>query len=205
MGGDDATILVVDDEPPVTDLYADILTHTYTVETVYNGAAALNMEHERFDGIVLDRRMPDHSGDTVTTHLRNEGFDGPIVMVSAVQPDTDLFGLRIDEYLTKPVGFDALTDAVHRSLTVTTMDESVREYVRLLDLVLAVQDQYAQPTGDAADTLAEATDRLDDLSNDVEPAVDDEVREVVEAVIGKWPNARVDPSILVGALSRDPA
>ena len=59
-------MLVVDDEPSIRDLVALILgIEGYPVQTAANGAEALAiLEHEEFDLIVSDVRMPAVGGPT---------------------------------------------------------------------------------------------------------------------------------------------
>lgn len=59
-----ASILVVDDEPEVASLLAEILTaDDYRVETAYNGVAALDkLRDGTFDLIISDLRMPHLDG-----------------------------------------------------------------------------------------------------------------------------------------------
>ncbi len=68
------TVLVVDDEQGLADLYANWLEDRYTVHTSYNGTDALETLSQEIDVVLLDRRMPDMSGDEVLTEIRNRGF-----------------------------------------------------------------------------------------------------------------------------------
>jgi CheY-like chemotaxis protein len=56
----DASILIVDDEPEVAALLAEILADDdYRVETAYNGLAALDkLRDGTYDLIISDLRMP---------------------------------------------------------------------------------------------------------------------------------------------------
>ncbi|MET0334131.1 MAG: PAS domain S-box protein [Rhizobacter sp.] len=62
-----ARVLVVDDEPEITELVRDILEGAgYDVATAESGAVALALlETARFDAIVSDLRMPDMDGATL--------------------------------------------------------------------------------------------------------------------------------------------
>ena len=102
MSKDRPTVLIVDDEREFVDLLSAYLRCDYEVRTAYGGAEALDLAEDDIDLISLDRRMPDLSGDAVIINLRDAGWSGPILMVSAVeQRDPDLRGW--DGYLEKPV------------------------------------------------------------------------------------------------------
>ncbi|MDX1748088.1 MAG: response regulator, partial [Halobacteriales archaeon] len=60
---DRPVVLIVDDEPEIVDLYNRRLKGTYAVRTAYGGTEALEEADESVDIVLLDRRMPDLSGD----------------------------------------------------------------------------------------------------------------------------------------------
>jgi two-component system, OmpR family, alkaline phosphatase synthesis response regulator PhoP len=101
-----ATILVVDDEPKITQLVRDYLESAgFAVITAGDGHEALMRAHtERPDLVVLDLGLPKLDGLDVTRSLRREG-DMPIIMLTARDDETDkLIGLELgaDDYVTKP-------------------------------------------------------------------------------------------------------
>ncbi|WP_327051910.1 response regulator transcription factor [Halomicrococcus gelatinilyticus] len=101
---DTVTVLVVDDEKEVADAYALRLRGYCDVETAYGGREALSIVDEStVDVVLLDRHMPGLSGDDVLAELADRGFDGRVVMVTAVDPDFGVLELPFDDYLCKPV------------------------------------------------------------------------------------------------------
>ncbi|ESS07881.1 MAG: response regulator containing CheY-like receiver, AAA-type ATPase, and DNA-binding domain protein [uncultured archaeon A07HN63] len=54
---DTPTVLVVDDESDVADLYAYRLEDAFSVRTAYSGEEAIETVDETVDVILLDRRM----------------------------------------------------------------------------------------------------------------------------------------------------
>ncbi|WP_435333512.1 response regulator transcription factor [Haloarchaeobius sp. TZWWS8] len=119
---DEPTILVVDDEQTLADLYATWLGEEYETETAYGGAQALSMIDEATDIVLLDRRMPDWSGDEVLDELRMQGYDCWVVMVTAVDPGLDLIELDVHDYLTKPVSETTLVRLVESLLVKDRFD-----------------------------------------------------------------------------------
>jgi two-component system alkaline phosphatase synthesis response regulator PhoP len=101
-----ATILVVDDEPKITQLVRDYLESAgFAVVTAGDGREALMRAHtERPDLVILDLGLPQLDGLDVTRSLRRDG-DLPIIMLTARDDETDkLIGLELgaDDYVTKP-------------------------------------------------------------------------------------------------------
>jgi two-component system response regulator AdeR len=121
------TVLVVEDEEDVADTYARVLSSEYTVRTAYTGAAGLEALDEEVDVVLLDRRMPEMSGDEVLVAIRERDIDPRVVMVTAVDPDVDVIAMEFDEYLVKPVQADQLYDVVERMLARKEQDERIQE------------------------------------------------------------------------------
>src|SRR6266536_997939 len=101
-----ATILVVDDEPPILDLIASYLrADGFTVHTAEDGPAALAQARAvRPDLIVLDVMLPGMDGLEVCRRIQQE-FDVYVLMLTARAEEIDrIVGLEVgaDDYLTKP-------------------------------------------------------------------------------------------------------
>jgi len=101
-----ATILVVDDEPKITQLVRDYLERAgFAVITAHDGREALmRARTEHPDLVVLDLGLPQLDGLDVTRQLRRDA-DIPIIMLTARDDETDkLVGLELgaDDYVTKP-------------------------------------------------------------------------------------------------------
>jgi CheY-like chemotaxis protein len=99
----DHRILVVDDEQPIADLFARWLEDEYDVRVAYSGGEALASLDDSLDVVLLDRDMPDMSGDGVLDTIRSRGIDCRVGMVTAVEPDFDVLTLGYDAYVVKPV------------------------------------------------------------------------------------------------------
>lgn len=100
------TILVVDDEPKITQLVRDYLERAgYVVRVASDGRAALSTARtEKPDLIVLDLGLPHMDGLDFTREFRKTS-NAPIIMLTARAEETDkLVGLELgaDDYMTKP-------------------------------------------------------------------------------------------------------
>jgi DNA-binding response OmpR family regulator len=101
-----ARILVVDDEPSVTDLLAYNLRKAhYDVVVAADGRQALKLAREATpDLILLDLMLPEVDGLDVCRELR-KSTAVPIIMITALGEETDrVVGLEVgaDDYVTKP-------------------------------------------------------------------------------------------------------
>ncbi|MEF8782473.1 MAG: response regulator [Haloarculaceae archaeon] len=123
----ETTVLVVEDEQGLRETYRAALESEYEVRTASDGEAALETVDDAVDIVFLDRRMPGLSGDEVLHEVRDRGVDCRVVMVTAVDPDTDLLQMDFDEYLVKPVETDRLRGAVERMLARDAMEDQVRK------------------------------------------------------------------------------
>lgn len=118
-GGDRPNVLVVDDEQEVADAYALRVKGACDVEAVYDGETALERASDRpIDVLLLDRHMPGLSGDEVLASLADRGFDGQIVMVTAIDPGFDVLDMPFDDYLCKPLEREDVRAAVDHQCTV---------------------------------------------------------------------------------------
>jgi DNA-binding response OmpR family regulator len=123
----DPTILVVDDEESVADGYALRLGSQYDdVETAYGGIEAVQtIEAIDPDIVLLDRRMPDLSGDEVLEEIREDANACRVIMVTAVDPDYDIAAMDFDDYLTKPIEKEDLFAAIELQRYAATFDDDL--------------------------------------------------------------------------------
>ena len=111
-------VLVVDDEREVADSYALRLRDRFDTETVYSGKAALEAVSDEVDVVLLDRRMPEVTGDEVLAEIRDRGVDVQVIMLTAVDPGFDTLEMPFDDYLCKPVPKEDLEAAVEAQLRI---------------------------------------------------------------------------------------
>jgi two-component system alkaline phosphatase synthesis response regulator PhoP len=108
-----ARILIVEDEPGIVVIVSDLLHAAgHIVETARDGAAGLRRASEEpFDLLILDVMLPGSSGLEICHAVREQGFDGAILMLTSLGQVSDrVRGLRTgaDDYLVKPFDSDEL-------------------------------------------------------------------------------------------------
>lgn len=162
MTADDRpTVLVVDDDEQLLELFQHFLEDQFTVRAAQNGRDALAQLDDTVDAVLLDRRMPVMSGDEVLEEIRSRGFDGPVTMVTAVEPDLDIIDLEVDDYLVKPVTDDELEALVRTLLRRTEYDEAVRRHFSLAAKVATLETTTARSELEAHDEYRDLLDRRD--------------------------------------------
>lgn len=123
--------MVVEDEPELCDLYAYYLSEDYDVIAVNRGQKALERLDDTIDCIILDRRMPDISGDEVLHRVREKEYDCRVAIISAVEPDFDIIEMGFDDYVVKPISKTAILDLVRSLIVLKSSDDLTQEYHQL--------------------------------------------------------------------------
>lgn len=131
MSGERATVLIVEDEKELAELFGAWLTTEYEYRIAHNGEEALEKVDDTVDVILLDRRMPGMSGDEVLDEFRNRGIDCPVGMVTAVEPDFDIVAMGFEDYIVKPVSRDELLDFVSDLLALSGYEDDLQRFFEL--------------------------------------------------------------------------
>ena len=127
---DERTILVVDDEPTVTEVVSIYLKRAgYRVVVASDGQSALDvLESQSPDLVVLDLVLPKVDGLEITRWLRARG-DVPIIMLTARREEVDrILGLELgaDDYVVKPFSPQELVSRVKAVLRRTYGSTAMR-------------------------------------------------------------------------------
>jgi DNA-binding response OmpR family regulator len=161
-------VLIVEDEPDVSETYRLWLEDEYQVRTAENGDEGLSMLDERVDVVLLDRMMPGLSGDEVLAHIREDELGCRVAMVTAVEPDFDILEMGFDAYLSKPVKSTRLVETVENLLARSEYDTLLQEYYSLVEkqaTLEATKSNTALAESEEYDRLKTRLDTLrDELS-----------------------------------------
>ncbi|MEI9949093.1 MAG: sigma-54 dependent transcriptional regulator [Pseudomonadota bacterium] len=136
-----ARILVVDDEPTARSGLSKLLSQEgYTVDTAADGLLALELVAETPPAlIVTDLKMPNLDGMGLLAKLREQNLDIPTIVTTAfgeVSVAVQAMRAGAEDYLTKPIDFEALLLAVERTLQrreVASEAENLRRQLRARD------------------------------------------------------------------------
>ena len=131
-----ATILIVDDDPEITDALArGLQMHGYATltERTVAGAEAVFGSAD-VSAAIIDVMIGPESGIDLVARLRRAGHDKPIVMLSAlaeVEDRTAGLSAGADDYIVKPFSFDELVARLQvqqrrAAATVCVLDPAAR-------------------------------------------------------------------------------
>jgi len=152
---DEPRVLIVDDEEPLVDLYSQYLDEQYDVRKAYGGKEAIEAVDETVAVVLLDRRMPDLSGDDVLEWIRTNDYDCRVVMVTAVDPAIDIVKLSFDEYLYKPIDRSTLVAAVDHQLTAKEYGDTFQKLNQVCAKLTALE---AEKSKQELEAVAEYTE-----------------------------------------------
>ena len=117
------TVLIIEDESDAAELFAEMMRVSgFRVLKTTSSTPALSLiATEKPDIVILDIMMPEVSGLDILREMRQEASlaNIPVVVVSAKSMPADIrIGMEAgaSTYLTKPVGFLELKEAVERAL-----------------------------------------------------------------------------------------
>lgn len=96
------TVLFVDDEPDMLEIYELLCGPEYDIFTAEGGKEALEVFGDHIDFAFFDRRMPEMTGGETIRTLRKRGYQTPVGIISAVDAENDV-GAEYAAYLTKPI------------------------------------------------------------------------------------------------------
>ena len=109
--GSPVRVLVVDDEPTLSELLAMALRYEgWEVRTAADGSSAVRTARDfRPDAVVLDVMLPDFDGFEVLRRMRGETPEVPVLFLTAKDSVEDrVAGLTAggDDYVTKPFSIE---------------------------------------------------------------------------------------------------
>ena len=168
----DATVLVVDDEEAVAGAYTAQLDGEYETRTAYGGEEALETVDDGVDVVLLDRRMPDRSGDEVLEIIHERGLDCRVVMVTAVDPDFDIVDMPFDDYLQKPASREELFSAIEQQLAATEYDQRVTEYIEVTTKLGLLEREKSTVELESHDDVERLRERSEKLQSELDEVVD---------------------------------
>lgn len=123
MSVNQKTVIVIEDEPEAAELFSEMMRVSgFRVVKLSSSTPAMEtILSEKPDVVILDVMMPDVSGLEVLRYMRREPSlqSIPVVIVSAKGMPADIrtaMDAGASLYLTKPVGFLELKQAVEQAL-----------------------------------------------------------------------------------------
>ncbi|MDK6522148.1 response regulator transcription factor [Alloscardovia omnicolens] len=139
VNNQEARLVVVDDEPSIRELLSASLRFSgFEVITASNGTEAIEViVDSQPDLIIMDVMMPDIDGFTVTSRIRQEGIDAPVLFLTARDDTQDkVMGLTVggDDYVTKPFSLEEVVARIRAILRRTREEVEDNPVIRVADL-----------------------------------------------------------------------
>jgi CheY-like chemotaxis protein len=125
---DQKTVLIIEDEEDAAELFAEMMRVSgfRVVKTSRSAPALALMAAEKPDVILLDIMMPEISGLDILRQMQRDPSLAkiPVIVVTAKSMPADIkngMEAGASTYLTKPVGYLELKEAVERALSNSTL------------------------------------------------------------------------------------
>ena len=136
----DATIVIVEDEEDLLELLEYNLSKEgfETIGFLNTKTVAQILEEEEIDLLIMDRNLPGVEGSEFVKELREDGFDIPVIFLSAKDSDENIeegFLRGGDDYITKPFNMKELILRV-RSILKRTSKKVSEGKLHFRDLLL---------------------------------------------------------------------
>lgn len=116
-------VLIVDDDPDILSLVPEFLADLPVHCRIASGAkTALQIIGEgQIDIVISDINMPDMDGLTLMQTLQNQGFKGPVVLMTGIVDINIMYlawKLGTFDFLDKPIDIEKLLSIVTRALKI---------------------------------------------------------------------------------------
>lgn len=151
------SILIVDDEKPVSDLLSKVLRregyHTTTAENGEQALEMINLHH--VDLVITDIRMPGISGIELLDQVRHIDPSIKVVLITAFATlDTAIAALKngARDYITKPFNIDEVVFSINRILASHSEGES--ELAKTAQDIEGTEDIFVSHSPAMSDVLS---------------------------------------------------
>jgi len=187
------TILVVEDDTSVTQLYVQFLEPDYTVLTAETAKEGIDILREstvraepastptadpepqtgaesaasEIDAVLLDRRLPDAPGEEVLDFIEDNELDCRVAMVTGVEPDFDIIDMGFDLYIIKPVTHSELLEAVETLFVRSEYGGLLREAASLASKRALLESEKSDDALSASDEYSLLLERMSELDDEL--------------------------------------
>lgn len=173
-------VLAIDDNADLLLSLELMLQDEFEVKTAAGGEEGLEKLNDKIDVVFLDRRMPGMTGDELLDEMRDRGFDMPVCMVTAVDPDADIIEMPFDDYLTKPVDKQILVNKINVLTTRADFDQKSREFYRLASKKATLEARQ-EFNHESSPEYKELVDRMGALREEMDKSLESLIEEDPEA------------------------
>jgi|APHM01.1.fsa_nt_gi Response regulators consisting of a CheY-like receiver domain and a winged-helix DNA-binding domain len=174
---DETSALIIEDESMIAELYMNYLSEDYDPHYYESAKEALSSTIDEDIITILDRRLPNISGDEVAARLKTKVDTCLILAVSGVEPGEGITELPIDDYLQKPVKKDELLSRLSNLELRLGLPPEEQQYLAVRSKQRALRDAYGRSANSMsaytalskeADSIDVSSDRKDSLNELIE-------------------------------------
>lgn len=178
-------LLAEDDESQAESIQSWLEMDSYVVDRVDRGDhAILAIEQYQYDCILLDRGLPNATGDDILKSLRNKQKDTPVIFITAKDSIHDrVAGLDLgaNDYLVKPFSLEELSARVRAQLR--QKQQTPNHILQWQDLSLDTQAKTVMKAGQSINLTAKEFQILYKLMQKPEHII---TREQLEESLYAW-------------------
>lgn len=157
------TVLVVEDNPELASQYRIWLEGFCTVHIASDCESAYGFFNKDVDVVLLDRELPDGSGDDILAWIRAMGLEWSVAIVSGIDPSLPDFEMPFDEYLQKPVERAEITTTVKRLYLRSEIGNRLEEFYALSTKKQLLEQYYPSHELLSKEKYAAIERRLEEL------------------------------------------
>lgn len=148
----EVAVLIVDDDPKIRKLLsANLRQRNFRVQEAPDGATAIAMMQTTMpQTVIVDLVMPGISGNDVCTWIREQGFDIPVIVLSAYNEEelvVRALDSGADDYITKPFRADEFVARIRalmrRSGIMDSSDEGKTDKIKIEGLTIDLKARRA--------------------------------------------------------------
>jgi len=148
----DIEIVVIEDEEDILELIEYHLTKEGYLVTGFLTTQNVEkfIEEEAPDLMIVDRNLPGVEGSLFVEHLRKQGFDIPIIILTAKDKESELeegFDRGADDYITKPFSYKELLLRIKALLR--RSGKAQKELIKFRDISLNLELREAHVGGES--------------------------------------------------------
>jgi two-component system, OmpR family, alkaline phosphatase synthesis response regulator PhoP len=167
-------ILVIEDDPSISlGLRMNLSAEGYEVGLAEDGRSGLDLAMtQAWNVVILDLMLPKLNGFEVVKHMRSQGNDTPVLMLSAKSSVADkVMGLELgaEDYITKPFGIAEVLArikvALRRSLRQRAKPEPITkpEPIKFGEIAIDMDKREVRRSGELVEMTATEFDVLKTL------------------------------------------
>ncbi|ESS12440.1 MAG: putative transcriptional regulator [uncultured archaeon A07HR60] len=191
-------VLIVDNDPRQVELLNAWLSTEYDVVTATDGESARTALDDTIQAAILNRHLPDTTGEAIIEEARAVGISPPTAFLSAVDVSVSAAELPADLLLTKPTTQEELLGAVKlldRMNDFSDLRRKIRAREHRLKYVRETQGPAVKTTAEyeqAEVTLEEMRDEWQDQLEQDEAWRKFSNADSIEELLGQVPSAPDD-------------